>query len=82
MHEHDTKTSLVFLPVDGDEPPGRYFQVRSPYYLAAQCNQKTPILVCSRCQVRSEKAKKEASTLITATTSFQRRVLLLLCTSI
>ena len=24
---------------------GRYFQVRSPYYQAAQCNQKTPIPV-------------------------------------
>ena len=37
---------------------GCYFQVRSPYYLAAQCNQKTPIPVSSRWQVRSEKAKK------------------------
>ena len=42
---------------------GRYFQVRSPCYQVAQCNQK-------RRQVRSEKAKKGyASTLITATTS-------------
>ena len=24
---------------------GRYFQVRSPYYQAAECNQKTPIPV-------------------------------------
>ena len=53
-----------------EKPLGRYFQVRSPYYLAAQCNQKTLIPVSSRRQVRSEKAKKgQASTLITATTS-------------
>ena len=49
---------------------GRYFKVRSPYYQATECNQKTPISVPSRWQVWSEKAKKgEASTLITATTS-------------
>ena len=29
MHEHDTKTTLVFLPGDGD-PLGHYFQVWSP----------------------------------------------------
>ena len=53
-----------------EKPLGRYFQVRSPYYQAAQCNQKTLIPVSSRRQVRSEKAKKGyASTLITATTS-------------
>ena len=53
-----------------EKPLGRYFQVRSPYYQAAQCNQKTPIPVSSRWQVRSEKAKKGcASTLITATIS-------------
>ena len=53
-----------------EKPLGRYFQVRSPYYQAAQCNQKTLIPVSSRRQVRSEKAKKgQASTLITATTS-------------
>ena len=53
-----------------EKPLGRYFQVRSPYYQAAQCNQKTPIPVSSRWQVRSEKARKgKASTLITATTS-------------
>ena len=27
---------------------GRYFQVQSPYYQAAQCNHKTPIPVSSR----------------------------------
>ena len=31
-----------------EKPLGRYFQVRSPYYQAAQCNQKTPIPVSSR----------------------------------
>ena len=52
-----------------EKPLGRYFQVRSPYYQAAQCNQKTPIPVFSRWQVRSEKAEKgQAPTLITATT--------------
>ena len=52
------------------KPHGCYFQVWSPYYKVAQCNQKTPIPVSSKCQVRSEKAKKGyASTLITATSS-------------
>ena len=31
-----------------EKPLGRYFQVQSPYYQAAQCNQKTPIPVSSR----------------------------------
>ena len=53
-----------------EKPVGCYFQIRSPYYQVAQCNQKTPIPVSSRQQVRSEKARKGlASTLITATTS-------------
>ena len=53
-----------------EKPLGRYFQVWSPYYQAAQCNQKTTIPISSRWQVRSEKAEKgSASTLITATTS-------------
>ena len=53
-----------------EKPLGCYFQVRSPYYQAAQCNQKTLIPVSSRQPVRSEKTKKGlASTLITATTS-------------
>ena len=51
-----------------EKPLGRYFQVRSPYYQVAQCNQKTPIVLSWRWQVRSEKAKEE-STLITTTTS-------------
>ena len=53
-----------------DKPLGRYVQVLSPYYPVAQCNQKTPIPVSSRRQVKSEKAKKGyASTHITTTTS-------------
>ena len=53
-----------------EKPLGRYFQVRSPYYQAAQWNHKALIPVSSRRQVRSEKAKKgQASTLITSTTS-------------
>ena len=41
-----------------EKPLGCYFQVWSPYYQVAQSNQKTPIPVSSRRQVRSEKAKK------------------------
>ena len=53
-----------------ERPLGRYFQVQSPYYQAAQCNQKTPIPESTRWQVRSVKAKKGSeSTLITGTTS-------------
>ena len=53
-----------------EKPLGCYFQVWSPYYQAAQCNQKTPIPISSGQHVRSEKAKKRyASTLITATNS-------------
>ena len=44
-----------------EKPLGHYFQVRSPYYQAAQCNQKTLILVSSRWQASSEKAKKKIS---------------------
>ena len=54
-----------------EEPLGCYFQVRSPYYQPTQCNQKAPIPIYSRWQVRSQKAKKgQESTLIAATTSF------------
>ena len=28
-----------------EKPLGRYFQVQSPYYHVAQCNQETPIPV-------------------------------------
>ena len=31
-----------------EKPLGCYFQVWSPYYQAAQCNQKADIPVCSR----------------------------------
>ena len=31
-----------------EKPLGHYFQVRSSYYQAAQCNQKRPIPVSSR----------------------------------
>ena len=41
-----------------ENPLGCYFQVWSPYYQAAQCNQKTFSPVPSKRQVRSEKAKK------------------------
>ena len=50
---------------------GRYFQVRSPYYQVAQCNQKTfiPFPQDDR-SGRSEKAKQgHTSTQFTATTS-------------
>ena len=36
----------------------RYFQVCSPYYQVAQCNQKTLIPISSGWQVMSEKAKR------------------------
>ena len=48
-----------------------YFQVRSPYCQVAQRNQKTPIPVFSRWQVRSEKAKKRMS--INTNHSYQQR---------
>ena len=45
-------------------------KVQSPYYQVAQCNPKTPIVVSSKRQVSSEKAKKGyMSALVTATTS-------------
>ena len=44
-----------------EKPLGCYFQVRSPYYQAAQCYQKTPIPVSSMWQVRPEKAKTRIS---------------------
>ena len=49
---------------------GCHFQVKSPYYKPAQCNQKTWTPVSSRWKVRSKKVIKGwASTRITATTS-------------
>ena len=47
MREHGTKNTLVFLLLM-EKPIGFYFQVWSPYYHAAHCNQKTPISVSSR----------------------------------
>ena len=44
-----------------EKPLVRYFQIWSPYYQVAQCNQKTLIPVSSKWQVRSEKAKKRIS---------------------
>ena len=61
------KLPLFYLLME--KPPGCYLQVWSPYYQVAQCNQKTPIPVSWRWQVRSEKAKKGyASTLIITAT--------------
>ena len=51
------KTTQVFLTADG-EASWFYFQVGCPCYQVSQCDQKTPIPVSSRLQVRSEKAKK------------------------
>ena len=69
MREHSIKTPPVFLLADG-EASWSLLPSLSPYYQAAQCNQKTPIPISSRQHVRSEKAKKRyASTLITATNS-------------
>ena len=42
-----------------EKPLSCYFQIWSLYYQAAQCTQKTPILVSWRWQIRSEKAKKK-----------------------
>ena len=59
-----------YLLIDGEGSWLLLPSLVSPYYQAAQCNQKTPIPICSRWQVRPEKAKKgQASALITATTS-------------
>ena len=44
-----------------EKPLGCNLQVWSPYYQAAQCNEKTPIAVYSRWQVRSQKAKNRIS---------------------
>ena len=63
--QHDTKTTLVFLPVDGETS----CLLLPSYYHAARCNQKTTIPV-SRWQVRSQEVKiEEASFLIIASKS-------------
>ena len=43
MHEHDTKTTPVILPADREASWLLLPLVQSPYYQAAQCNQKAPI---------------------------------------
>ena len=59
MREPGTKTTPVFLPTDG-EASGCYFQVQSPYYQTAQCNQKTlfPYLQGDRSGLRKPKKDK------------------------
>ena len=52
-----------------EKPLGRYFQGRSPYYHAAQCNQITPIPVSSGDRSGLGKQKRISITLITADTS-------------
>ena len=70
MCKHGIKTTPVFFYQLMEKNLGRYFQVRSLYYQVAQCNQKRPIPVWSKWQVRSQKIKKgQTSTLITAITS-------------
>ena len=58
MRDMALKLSRYFY-VLMEMPLGRYFQVRSPYYQAAECNNKTPISVSLKCQIRSEKAKMD-----------------------
>ena len=47
MRDMARKLSWYFVLLM-EKPHGRYFQVRSPYYQVAECNQKTPIPVSSR----------------------------------
>ena len=60
MHGHGTKKLKLpqYFYLLMEKPLVCYFQVRSPYNQAAQCNQKTPIPVTLKGQVRSEKDKK------------------------
>ena len=44
-----------------EKPLGCYLQAWPPYYQVAECNQRTPILVSSWWQFRSDKAKKRIS---------------------
>ena len=44
-----------------EKPLRCYFQVWSPYYQVALCNQKISVPVFSRWQVRSQKAKRKIS---------------------
>ena len=78
MHERGTKTTPVFYLLM-EIPLDHYFQIWSPFYQERRPNLIPfysfqnwflSIAVSSRCQVRSEKAKKgQALTLITAATS-------------
>ena len=56
MRDMALKLSWYFVLLM-EKPHGRYFQVRPPYYQVTECNQKMPIPVSSRWQVRSEKVK-------------------------
>ena len=55
---HENYPSILELM---EKPLGRYFQVLSPYYQVTECNQKTPIPVSSRWQVKKglRKPKKD-----------------------
>ena len=44
----DMALKLMYFYLLVEKLLGHYFQVRSPYHQAAQCNQKTPISVSSR----------------------------------
>ena len=50
------KLPWYFLPADG-EAFWLLLPILSPYYQAAQCNQKTPIPVSSRCTSGLRKSK-------------------------
>ena len=56
MHKNGSKMTLVFLPVYWE---ASWLLLPNSFYLlsAAHCNQKAPIPVFSRWQVRSEKAR-------------------------
>ena len=48
FHVHNVALKLfLYFYLLMEKPLGHYFQVRSPYYQAAQCNQKTAIPVSS-----------------------------------
>ena len=59
--QHGTKTTWYFYLLM-EKPLRCYFQVWSPYYQVALCNQKISVPVFSRWQVRrSQKAKRKIS---------------------
>ena len=60
MHEMTLEPPQYFYLLI-EKPYASYFQVQSPYYQMAQCNQKTTISVSSRWQLKSENPKKEKS---------------------